>query len=113
MADIHERLRELRRKNKLTQKELAAFLGISESAYGYYEQGRNEPSIDTVIKLAKKYDVSIAYLLGVSNDHPCAQMDLDSKANEFIRDYLDASSEEREEINRFWEFIQRKRKDQI
>ncbi|MBN6889940.1 helix-turn-helix domain-containing protein [Cytobacillus horneckiae] len=61
---LSERLRELRKKHKLTQKDLGDFLGISESGYGYYEQGRNEPSLETLKKLALKYDVSMSYLSG-------------------------------------------------
>ncbi|WLR57773.1 helix-turn-helix transcriptional regulator [Mesobacillus subterraneus] len=61
---LAERLRELRKKKKLTQKDIATFLGISESGYGYYEQGRNEPSLETLRKLATKYDVSVSYLTG-------------------------------------------------
>ncbi|KYC71664.1 hypothetical protein B4099_3205 [Heyndrickxia coagulans] len=37
---------------------------MSESGYGYYEQGRNEPSIDTLRKLADKYGVNVSYLTG-------------------------------------------------
>ncbi|MED0675827.1 helix-turn-helix transcriptional regulator [Aneurinibacillus thermoaerophilus] len=69
MAELKQKLRELRKKHKLTQKEVADFLGITESAYGYYEQGRNEPSLDTIRKLANKYEVSIAYLIGESTDN--------------------------------------------
>ncbi|MGX1430984.1 transcriptional regulator with XRE-family HTH domain [Cytobacillus horneckiae] len=64
MSILSERLRELRKKHKLTQKDLGDFLGISESGYGYYEQGRNEPSLETLKKLALKYDVSMSYLSG-------------------------------------------------
>lgn len=64
MADLKDRLRELRKKHKLTQKDLGDFIGISESAYGFYEQGRNEPSLETVRKLADKYNVSVAYIMG-------------------------------------------------
>lgn len=64
MADLKDRLRELRKKHKFTQKDLGDFIGISESAYGFYEQGRNEPSLETVRKLADKYNVSVAYIMG-------------------------------------------------
>jgi transcriptional regulator with XRE-family HTH domain len=63
MPEIKDRLRNLRKTHKYTQKDVANFLGISESAYGYYEQGRNEPSIEAVKKLAEKYNVSSSYIL--------------------------------------------------
>lgn len=62
MSTIPERLRMLRKEAKLTQADVAKFLNISESAYGYYEQGRNDISISNLKKLAKKYDVSIDYI---------------------------------------------------
>ena len=64
MAILQDRLKELRKAHKLTQANVADFLGISESAYGYYEQGRNEPSLSSIKKLAEKYNVSTSYLLG-------------------------------------------------
>ncbi|NEY20529.1 helix-turn-helix transcriptional regulator [Bacillus ginsengihumi] len=64
MSILAERLRSLRKLNKLTQKDIADFLGITESGYGYYEQGRREPSLDTLRKLADKYGVSVSYLTG-------------------------------------------------
>lgn len=63
MPTIPQRLKELRKEHKLTQADVANFLNISESAYGYYEQGRNEISISSIRDLAKKYNVSVAYIM--------------------------------------------------
>lgn len=68
MSILANRLRSLRKLNKYTQKDIADFLGISESGYGYYEQDRNEPSLETLRKLAEKYNVSVSYLTGESDD---------------------------------------------
>jgi transcriptional regulator with XRE-family HTH domain len=68
MSILSERLRKLRLKHKLTQKQVADYLGISESGYGYYEQGRNEPSLKALKLLATKYNVSVAYLTGETDD---------------------------------------------
>jgi transcriptional regulator with XRE-family HTH domain len=73
MSILAERLRELRKKNKMTQKDVATFLGISESGYGYYEQGRNEPSLETLRKLASKYGVSVSYITGEVSDNQNSQ----------------------------------------
>ncbi|MGY4689301.1 helix-turn-helix domain-containing protein [Salibacterium sp. K-3] len=64
MASIEDRLKQLRKQHKLTQKEVASYLDMTESGYGYYEQGRNEPSLGVLKSLAKKYDVTVSYLLG-------------------------------------------------
>lgn len=110
MVGLNDKLRKLRKKNKLSQKDVATFLGISESAYGYYEQGRNEPSLQTIKKLAKKFDVSIAYLLGeIEDDATCRDMVHDPKANEFIKDFLNATREEQEELKQYWDFVKERK----
>lgn len=67
MAQLKDRLRQLRTEHKLTQKDVANLLNISESAYGYYEQGRNEPSLASLKILANRYNVSVSYITGESN----------------------------------------------
>ena len=57
------RLKELREKNKLTQKEIASKLNISNVTYNRYELGQREPDIKTLFKLADYYKVSLDYLL--------------------------------------------------
>lgn len=63
-----ERLRKLRQQKKLRQKDVADKLGITVSAYGYYEQGKREASYETLKKLADYFDVNIDYLIGRTDD---------------------------------------------
>ena len=58
------RLKELRDKSKKSVTEIQKLLGISNPAYYNYENGKAEPSIDKLIKLADYYNVSIDYLVG-------------------------------------------------
>ena len=53
---LHEKLRELRKLNKLTISEVAGFLGISPSIYSRYERGSEEPTPDEIAKLEKYYE---------------------------------------------------------
>ena len=53
----------LRASNGWSQAELARRIGVSASAVGMYEQGRREPSLDLVIRLANEFSVSTDYLL--------------------------------------------------
>jgi len=64
LSSLPERLRQLRKLHDRSQEDLAEYLGISKSGYGYYEQGRNEPSLATIKKLARYYNVSIDYITG-------------------------------------------------
>ena len=58
------KLKELRIQKNLKQGEIAKILNISQTCYSYYENGRNEPSIDVLIKLSKLFNVSVDELIG-------------------------------------------------
>lgn len=63
--DFATRLKELREKNEMTQKDLAKILKITRQAVGNYEQGTRFPKDEKLlIKLADLFDVSLDYLLG-------------------------------------------------
>lgn len=57
------RIAALRRDAGWSQAELGKRLKVSASAVGMYEQGRREPSADTLIALSEIFDVTTDYLL--------------------------------------------------
>lgn len=62
---INERLKEVRAKKRLTQASVADTIGISRTSYQSYEEGRAQPSIETLIALSSLYCFSsINELLG-------------------------------------------------
>ena len=65
MEILAKRLRELREEKGLTQKELAQALGLnSKSTITNYEQNSRDPDYETLIKIAKYFEVSVDFLLG-------------------------------------------------
>lgn len=66
MASFAERLKTLREEKKVTQRVIAAYLVLTDTAYGFYEQGKNYPNMDTLIKIADYFGVSLDYLVGRS-----------------------------------------------
>ena len=60
---LGERIASLRQCYGMSQAELAKRIHISPSAVGMYEQGRREPSVETLIALSKEFDVSLDYLV--------------------------------------------------
>ena len=68
MASLATRLRELRTKKDIGQKEVGAFLGVSDSSIRKYESGERTPDPDSLTKLAQYFAVTTDYLLGVSDD---------------------------------------------
>jgi transcriptional regulator with XRE-family HTH domain len=88
------RLKQLRQKNKLTQGELAAILGLKPTAVSNYESERNEPSFDKLIALSKYFDVSCDYLLGVTDSYlPVGGEVLDKDIVEFFDLYKQLTPE--------------------
>ena len=57
-------LRSLREENGYTQKQIAAYLGITPGAVSNYEKDKREPSYSTLKALSKLYCVPVDYLLG-------------------------------------------------
>lgn len=64
---LPERLKELRKEKKLTQKELAEQIGIKQNSYSDWETGKNEPNLENIVKLSKILDTSTDFLLGKSS----------------------------------------------
>lgn len=63
---FNERLKLLRKKHNLTQSALAEILGIAKTTLAAYEQGKNEPSMDMIKKIATYFNVSTDYLLNLT-----------------------------------------------
>lgn len=61
-----KRIRDLREDSDKTQTEIATILGTSQTMYARYERGANELPIHHLLTLAKYYNVSTDYLLGLS-----------------------------------------------
>jgi transcriptional regulator with XRE-family HTH domain len=64
MPSFPDRLKELRKQKKLSQKALGKIIGLSERGIQNYELGANKPTSDVLSKLADFFDVSVDYLLG-------------------------------------------------
>lgn len=61
------RIKEIRQEKKLSQKDLAKKLNISQQAISLYEKGGREPKLETWQKLADFFGVSVPYLQGISD----------------------------------------------
>ena len=59
---METRLRDLREDKDLTQIQCASIAYISKNSYIRYENGERIPPLDTIVKFAKYYDVSIDYI---------------------------------------------------
>lgn len=105
--DFGQRVRTLRRRQKLTQEDLAEQLGISSSFMGHLERGSRIASIETLVALCNTLKTSPQYLLAASLDdeideHMPASLSTEDRArlSSFLRlasDVVDGWGEENEE----------------
>ncbi len=63
-----ERIRELREDRDLTQTQIADILQINQTVYSRYEGGRAKMPIHHLITLARYYNTSTDYILGLTNE---------------------------------------------
>lgn len=56
-------LKLIRKKKKVNQQKVAIDLNISREALSYYENGKREPSLNTLLLMSKYFNVSINYLI--------------------------------------------------
>lgn len=64
---IGNRLKLLRTEKKLSQEDISNILNVTRQAYSSWERGEFEPSLETIIKLADFYNVTVDYLVERTN----------------------------------------------
>ena len=60
---LSKQITDLRKKQGMSQSQLAKELSVSPSTIGMYEQGRRVPDLDTLIAMARLFNVSLDYLV--------------------------------------------------
>lgn len=64
----HNRIAELRKEKGLTLQQVADAIGVGNNTISRYETGKREPKLETWLKLADFFGVSVSYLQGISNN---------------------------------------------
>lgn len=65
--EYFERLKQLREDNDLTQADVAKFLNTTKQQVSKWENGIQVIGVDKIIKLAKYYNISADYILGLTD----------------------------------------------
>ena len=63
----NERIREIREDRSMTQQKVADLLHIGQRTYADYESGKTRIPVDSLLILARFYNVSMDYITGASN----------------------------------------------
>lgn len=66
--ELNNRLRDLREDADLKQENIAKALGMKQQQYSEYERGKREMPMRVYIQIAKYYNVSLDYIVGLTND---------------------------------------------
>lgn len=67
MVDFGYRIKSLRKRDNMTQAQLAQKLGVTKSVISAYENDLRLPSYDILINISKTFHVTSDYLLGIEN----------------------------------------------
>ncbi len=65
---MYQRIRDLREDRDLKQRQLAEYLNCSQQVYSNYELGQRDIPTDVLIRLSRFYQVSVDYILGLTNN---------------------------------------------
>lgn len=83
--NFSEKLKELRLKNKYTQKFVADFLGLTQRQYQYCEMGHIPSQFDVVIKMCAMYDIDANELFGIREAFIYPDVDIKKQINTQIQ----------------------------
>lgn len=117
---LSKRLKLLRLENNMLQKDVAKKIGITESGYGFYEQGKRIPDSIMLIKLAALYNVTTDYLLGITDKRNPESLTLDEELQQLLndpdtlvafKDFQNLSDSDKQEIIDYIKFKRKKQQN--
>ena len=96
-----EKLKTLRAKNGVTQRQLAEAIGVSQQSINKYENQNIEPDISTLIAMAEYFNTTVDYLVGRTelSDEPVYSLNLTGEEINLVNNYRTLSPKEKESIN--------------
>ena len=104
--EFRERLKALRKEIGMTQIELGEKLNYGSTAIANYEAGRNQPSIPDLMKIASIFDVSMDYLLCVSDiRHPYKVSQETADFHRFHQHYTQLNENSKEELLSYMRYL--------
>lgn len=81
---MKNRIRELRKANGLTMKQLGEVVDLAESTISQYETGKRQPDNETLLKISEYFGVTVGYLLGVEENKTPAESSRSISHNDIL-----------------------------
>lgn len=94
-------MKKIRESLQLTQVKVANDLKLSRQVYNFYENGKRNPDMQTLVKIADYYNVSIDYLLGRTNVIKPENID----ENDLLAKLNTADSETKASVEQFLNYL--------
>jgi transcriptional regulator with XRE-family HTH domain len=95
---IGNKIKIVRKANKLTQIEFAKKLKISRSSLIYYEKGERTPPVDLLLNISKLFNVSMGNLVDKSSDYSVSKEEMESLSESGLVQSYEVSQKSSEEI---------------
>ncbi|MBS5343808.1 MAG: helix-turn-helix transcriptional regulator [Clostridium sp.] len=86
---LADKIKALRIRKGMTQSEVARLLGLSRSGVNAWEMGLSVPSTQYIVELAKVFDISTDYLLGLENTSTISVKGLSQKQVSALLDTIE------------------------
>lgn len=99
---LGEKLKSIRKLNKLNQNEFSILIGISQATLSELEKDKYKPSLETIISIKNKFDVNFEWLLlddAFNIDKAAYQVLLDTKESDLISHFRELNSGDQQEIS--------------
>lgn len=105
------RIREVRKAKKLSQTELAEMLHVHQTAVSQWENGKTEPDMDNLCRIADIFGVTVDYLLGVDTQSQNIDEQLSEIDFALSGEIRDLNDEEKQDVLDFVRFKRAQRKE--
>lgn len=106
------RIKELRKKRNITQIRLSTEIEVSQETISAYENGKAEPKLDKLVRIANFLNTSTDYLLGRTDDDSplidLANNIVDEQLNELINNYARLNNMQRKDLVWYSGIIEKK-----
>ena len=109
---IGDRIKTLRQEKKLTQKDLAALVGLTYVQIGRYEKQKSSPSSEVLQKLAEVLETSTDFLMNGSSEQIAAGKITDRNLLQLFQDVEQLSMDDQKLVKVFLDALITKRKVQ-
>lgn len=112
-----QKLKTLRKRKNMSQKEFAKFFGLAESTISMYERDERRPDFDLLNKFADYFEVSTDYLLGRTDSSLLTQQENDEaefqvfandpELNVFYKELPESDEEAVRRLREIWEILKK------